>query len=105
MRSIRESIVAGKFVEFIYDFMDKMYPDKNFPKWAIDALKAVQVDLLQRSQWYQLWKNSIIVPLKPIFIGLGNTLMVRMCPYEMTRIKVEATSRFLHICWWVYITN
>lgn len=45
MRNIRESILKGAFVEFIHEFMDQMYPDKKFPNWAVDALKAVNVDL------------------------------------------------------------
>ena len=49
MRDIRESIVKGAFVEFIHDFMNRMYPDKKFPCWAVDALKAVNVDLTSPS--------------------------------------------------------
>jgi queuine tRNA-ribosyltransferase catalytic subunit len=49
MRTIRENIAAGTFVQFIYNFMDTMYPDKKFPEWAVDALKAVGVDLKDRS--------------------------------------------------------
>lgn len=49
MRTIRENIMNGTFVEFIYTFMDKMYPQKNFPVWVIDALKAVNVDLNERT--------------------------------------------------------
>lgn len=45
MGCIRESILKGAFVEFIHDFMNRMYPDKKFPSWAVDALKAVNVDL------------------------------------------------------------
>lgn len=49
MRTIRENIKNGTFVEFIYTFMDKMYPLKNFPVWVVDALKAVNVDLNERT--------------------------------------------------------
>ena len=49
MRTIRDNIAAGTFVQFIYNFMDTMYPDKQFPEWAVDALKAVSVDLKDRS--------------------------------------------------------
>lgn len=45
MRTVRENIVAGTFVPFVRDFMDAMYPDKNYPTWAVDALKAVNLDL------------------------------------------------------------
>jgi len=50
MRTIRENIAQGTFVEFIYSFMDKIYPDKNFPTWATEALKAVNVDLYERNK-------------------------------------------------------
>lgn len=48
MRSIQESITKGKFVEFIYNFMDTMYPEKNFPNWATEALQSVNVNLNDR---------------------------------------------------------
>jgi len=48
MRTIRGHIAKGTFVEFIYSFMDKMYPDKNFPSWVVESLKAVNVDLHDR---------------------------------------------------------
>lgn len=48
MRTIRENITNGTFVDYIYHFMDTMYPQKNYPAWAIDALKAVHVDLIER---------------------------------------------------------
>ncbi|KAI9551619.1 hypothetical protein GHT06_021952 [Daphnia sinensis] len=50
MRNIRESIMNGTFVEFIFNFMDTMYPKKDFPVWAMDALKAVNVDLINRTK-------------------------------------------------------
>lgn len=50
MRNIRESIMNGTFVEFIFNFMDTMYPKKDFPVWATDALRAVNVDLIDRTK-------------------------------------------------------
>ena len=60
MKSIRESICKGKFVEFIHDFMKKMYPDKNFPSWAVDALQSVDVNLNERVnlEWTFIFENS-----------------------------------------------
>jgi tRNA-guanine family transglycosylase len=40
MRSIRKSIMEGKFPEFVVDFMKKLHPNGNYPKWAVDALNA-----------------------------------------------------------------
>lgn len=45
MRSIRESIVDGRFDEFVQEFMDLMFPQRNYPKWVCDALSAVNVEL------------------------------------------------------------
>lgn len=43
MRNIRESIKEDKFPEFVKNFMSNLYPDKNFPNWVVDALKAVNI--------------------------------------------------------------
>lgn len=45
MRGIRESIKKDKFPEFIQDFMSQMYPESNYPLWAVEALKSVNVEL------------------------------------------------------------
>lgn len=50
MRNIRKHILEGTFVDFIYSFMDTMYPDKKYPEWAVDALRAVNVDLINRQE-------------------------------------------------------
>eukprot|EP00122_Pirum_gemmata_P013442 Pgem_evm1s12517 len=38
MQSLRESIIEDKFVDFVINFMAKMYPTKDYPLWAINAL-------------------------------------------------------------------
>ncbi|KAK3087123.1 hypothetical protein FSP39_002020 [Pinctada imbricata] len=45
MRQVHQSIVDDKFPEFIRDFFLCLYPQKNFPSWAVDALKSVNVHL------------------------------------------------------------
>ncbi|XP_022653849.1 queuine tRNA-ribosyltransferase catalytic subunit 1-like isoform X2 [Varroa jacobsoni] len=45
MASIREAIIEDRLPEFIKDFMGKAYPDKNYPSWVVDALKAAHVTL------------------------------------------------------------
>ncbi|GLH08209.1 Queuine tRNA-ribosyltransferase catalytic subunit [Gryllus bimaculatus] len=45
MRSIRESIKAQKFPEFVQNFMSVLYPEKNYPTWIVDALSAVNIQL------------------------------------------------------------
>lgn len=46
MRDIRQSIADQKFPEFIQKYMLNLYPDKDYPDWSVDALKAVNVELL-----------------------------------------------------------
>lgn len=46
MRNIRESIKQDKFSEFVQKFMLDVYPDKEYPKWVVDALKAVNIELI-----------------------------------------------------------
>ncbi|XP_046676004.1 queuine tRNA-ribosyltransferase catalytic subunit-like [Homalodisca vitripennis] len=58
MRGMRESIKAGKFPEFVQDFMDKMYSDGQYPKWVIDALSAVNIHLQTRPQEHTETSNK-----------------------------------------------
>lgn len=46
MRNIRESIKEQRFPEFIQQYMLNLYPDKKYPEWIINVLKAVNVNLL-----------------------------------------------------------
>lgn len=46
MRTLRESIAVDRFEEFVQNFMLRLYPDKNYPSWAVDAFKAVNLNLL-----------------------------------------------------------
>uniref|UniRef100_A0A8C7WN52 Queuine tRNA-ribosyltransferase catalytic subunit 1 n=1 Tax=Oryzias sinensis TaxID=183150 RepID=A0A8C7WN52_9TELE len=46
MRSVRQSIVEGRFPEFIRAFMKRMFPSRDdYPGWAVDALASVNVTL------------------------------------------------------------
>jgi len=45
MREMRESIVAGRFPEFVRSFFDRMFPSRNYPRWAVDALNSVNIML------------------------------------------------------------
>lgn len=45
MKSIHESILEDRFPKFIEDFMLRMFPAKEYPKWAADALKSVNINL------------------------------------------------------------
>lgn len=46
MREIRESIEEKRFPKYVQDYMLKVYPEKNYPVWVVDALRAVNVELL-----------------------------------------------------------
>ncbi|KAK7485281.1 hypothetical protein BaRGS_00023532 [Batillaria attramentaria] len=46
MRSMHESIIAGQFPEFVQTFFKDMFPKKNYPDWAVDALSSVNITLL-----------------------------------------------------------
>ncbi|CAG0900638.1 unnamed protein product, partial [Darwinula stevensoni] len=45
MRNIQENISAGTFPEYVMSFMRKNWPLRNYPQWAVDALKAVNIDV------------------------------------------------------------
>ncbi|KAI8960043.1 Queuine tRNA-ribosyltransferase [Daldinia sp. FL1419] len=46
MRQVRDAIIADRYPAFLRQFFENLYPDKaNYPKWAVDALRGVGVDL------------------------------------------------------------
>ena len=45
MRGIRNSIKNDQFPQFVQHFFLNMFPDKNYPPWAVDALASVNVHL------------------------------------------------------------
>jgi queuine tRNA-ribosyltransferase len=45
MSDIRNSIMQDSFPDFIRNFFSTMFPDKNYPSWAVDALSSVGVIL------------------------------------------------------------
>lgn len=46
MQSVRQSIVEGRFPEFIRTFMKRMFPSRDqYPSWAVDALASVNITL------------------------------------------------------------
>ena len=47
MREVREAIVADAFPAFIRRFFADLHPSRaDYPDWAVDALRGVNVDLL-----------------------------------------------------------
>lgn len=45
MKSIRDHIKAGTFVDFVKTFMKAFYPNANYPSWVVNALASVNVHL------------------------------------------------------------
>eukprot|EP00112_Aurelia_sp_Birch-Aquarium-sp1_P004868 Seg1550.1 transcript_id=Seg1550.1/GoldUCD/mRNA.D3Y31 product="Queuine tRNA-ribosyltransferase catalytic subunit 1" protein_id=Seg1550.1/GoldUCD/D3Y31 len=45
MKSIRESIKRDNFPDFVEKFFDDLYPNGDYPKWAVDALDNVDIHL------------------------------------------------------------
>jgi hypothetical protein len=45
MKNIRTSIAEGRFPEFVRNYLDTLYPNKDVPKWVCNALAAVNIDL------------------------------------------------------------
>uniref|UniRef100_A0A6I8S834 tRNA-guanine(15) transglycosylase-like domain-containing protein n=1 Tax=Xenopus tropicalis TaxID=8364 RepID=A0A6I8S834_XENTR len=46
MRSVRDSILQGRFPQFVQDFMRTMYSSRDkYPQWAVDALETVGITL------------------------------------------------------------
>jgi len=45
MQSIRESIKKDRFSDFVRKFFIDLYPERNFPSWAQDALETVGISL------------------------------------------------------------
>lgn len=46
MREMRESISAQQFPQYVQNFFINLYPEKDYPKWIVDALSAVNISLL-----------------------------------------------------------
>lgn len=46
MRSVRQSIIEGRFPDFVRSFMLAQYPAKDYPGWVVDALRSVEIELL-----------------------------------------------------------
>jgi hypothetical protein len=45
MKSIRQSIVDGRFPQFVNEFMSARFPPGKIPSWVVDALASVNIRL------------------------------------------------------------
>lgn len=46
MGRARDAIIADKYPEFLQAFFKEYFGPVGYPKWCVDALKSVNVDLL-----------------------------------------------------------
>ena len=45
MRSARSAILEDRYPGFVKSFFDKYFGDKGVPKWAVEALRVVGIDV------------------------------------------------------------
>jgi len=46
MKETRQSIIEGRFNEYVAEFMLKQFPKKDYPNWIVESLKSVGISLL-----------------------------------------------------------
>ncbi|KAI5459782.1 queuine tRNA-ribosyltransferase [Mariannaea sp. PMI_226] len=49
MRQVRQSIIEDRFPAFVRQFFAWLHPSKDYPEWAVGALKNVGIDLMSDS--------------------------------------------------------
>ena len=47
MGGAREAILQGTFPTYLRTFFKRYFGDNGFPRWCVDALRSVNVDLLE----------------------------------------------------------
>lgn len=47
MGEAREAVIRGTFPRFLKDFFGRYFGDSGYPRWCVDALRTVGVDLLE----------------------------------------------------------
>jgi hypothetical protein len=47
MGRARDAIVEGKFPEYLRTFFKDYFGEAGYPQWCVDALRSVNVDLLE----------------------------------------------------------
>ena len=47
MGKARDAIIEGRFPEYLKQFFKQYFGEQGYPKWCIDALRSVNVDLLE----------------------------------------------------------
>lgn len=67
MRQMRESIKAQCFPQFVQNFMSKMFSDGQYPKWVVDALTKVNINL-------QIKPEEVLpeIPNKKLFTNISS---------------------------------
>ena len=47
MGAARDAILKGEFPEYLRNFFKTYYGTMSYPRWVVDALRSVGVDLLE----------------------------------------------------------
>lgn len=47
MGEAREAVIKGTFPQFLKGFFGRYFGDSGYPRWCVDALRTVGVDLLE----------------------------------------------------------
>jgi len=45
MQEMQDSMIGGFFPQFVEKFFLTMFPSRNYPAWAVDALNSVNIRL------------------------------------------------------------
>ena len=45
VKSMREAILEDRYPQFVQDFLDEFFPDKDVPSWVVDALQAAGIEV------------------------------------------------------------
>ena len=47
MGQARDAIMAGTFPEFLRIFLSRYFGDNGYPRWCVEALRSVGVDIIE----------------------------------------------------------
>ncbi|KAM3959098.1 tRNA-guanine transglycosylase [Aphomia sociella] len=48
MRTMREHIEKGTFPDFVNNFVNELYSDGDYPKWVVDSLNSVGINIIRK---------------------------------------------------------
>lgn len=45
MNTMRNCIIDGTFPKFVVNFVNEVYPDKDYPPWVVNSLNSVGINV------------------------------------------------------------